>query len=428
MNINNQSSDPAGDLDNASQVSAAGSNASSVMTPRTIAKSEHALSEISKAISNNTASDDFKAAFDFWETFSRAAAKCETNKDKESVMKLSRKKLISVYEADQQLKKYEETSRQIIAMYDRVESVPAMSKSAEQATCRVPGLISVSASTTPDRQASSRLVVDIIPTQSKQQDERSSTAPIEADRSPEVDFASVMIASGTSQAIPYVSVAERVAAIEHRSSIATRTQQPGSRNTTQSESCIVRDKEQATRDQLMVEEGSSAAISITSTSSSTNTTTEGVFVDNISLVDSPIRTSQHQLSLKTTSSSSKAASSPERADIQPAVVVVLLTIPSVLDTVDQERVAAHESEGAISAGSSDETAGDQHVDAAIADAIGRARRRSRANTTKNAAAAVSRAATFDADLGLATHKRFVSVVSSSRMWDPGGIYSTAWRQ
>ena len=236
-----------------------------------------------------------------------------------------------------------------------INPATTMPEPAEPVNERVPEkpIVSVLASVvhvqSPDLPASG---LDMMEPQSKQQDKcRQWTAQIKADCPPEVDFASVTT---------YISVAKRIAAIEHRSRAGTTHQ---------------------------------------------------------------------QLSLKTTSShSSSKAILPETADNQPAVVGVgVLSISGVLNTFNQEPVAAHESEGAILAGSSDETARDQHVDAATADAIGRARR-SRANTTKNAAAAVSRAATIEADQGLAIHKRFVAVVSSSRMWDPGGSYSTASRQ
>jgi hypothetical protein len=61
-----------------------------------------------------------------------------------------------------------------------------------------------------------------------------------------------------------------------------------------------------------------------------------------------------------------------------------------------------------------------YVDAEIiADAIIGFAMRSRAHPVKNASAVVTSDA-IDADLVLAVNQRHVVVVSSSRMWDPGG--------
>jgi hypothetical protein len=92
--------------------------------------------------------------------------------------------------------------------------------------------------------------------------------------------------------------------------------------------------------------------------------------------------------------------------------------------VDREHTTALDSEWCVVSAQPEETRTSspistaEHVDAGIADAIRFARRKSQANQTKNAAAVTN--ATIDSYLELAFYKLLIVVVSSSRMWDPGG--------
>ena len=136
----------------------------------------------------------------------------------------------------------------------------------------------------------------------------------------------------------------------------------------------------------------------------------------------------HPATVQNTRSSLTAEPTAHRtaADQQPVTQPASVRTPPYTINLEHELL---KSEGVIPAAAEEEkwmispleTAVVYDVDAEIiADAIIGVAMRSRAHPVKNASAVVKSDATIDADLAVAVHNRYIVVVSSSRMWDPGG--------
>ena len=276
---------------------------------------------------------------------------------------------------------------------------------------------------------------------------QATSAAVKTNQSPQqVEPASVTtsnpVAAEKNQSPPlHISVKQRVAAIELRSStVTTRNQHPSQATVTSQngESTKQPVKNLETTEELPVEQ---SHIKNTASSDSENKNLSSEDSSDITPIEQtaslhPMPTQNSCISRVQISPVINPPAASEQAETQSAAV------KTPHSTVVREwRIMAPESEGTSSAGSEEtswillpiETAEHQHVDAEIfADAIIEiAIRSSRAHRVKNAAAVVT-SDVIDADLlVLAVYQqeeRHIVVVSSSRMWDPGGSRPHITRQ